>query len=131
MWRVVNEMTTRNLGAEDEEHGREHGEDTEAEEKRGPIPASRCKPRHGRKEDERNDARGIRIPRASAGWLNDDGAEFEKPYDGERTENDACAEGNVCTFGCHGTRATPNDPKLSDGGGWRGSCRGGGKAVAE
>ena len=31
-----------------------------------------------------------------------------------------------------GTRvATPNDPKLSDGGGWRGPCMAGGKAAAE
>ena len=27
--------------------------------------------------------------------------------------------------------ATPNDPKLSDGGGWRGPCMAGGKAAAE
>ena len=27
--------------------------------------------------------------------------------------------------------ATPNDPKLSDGGGWRAGCTAGGKAVAE
>ena len=26
---------------------------------------------------------------------------------------------------------TPNDPKLSDGGGWRGPCMAGGKAAAE
>ena len=32
----------------------------------------------------------------------------------------------------HGTREeTPNDPKLSDGRGWRGPCMAGGKAVAE
>ena len=32
----------------------------------------------------------------------------------------------------HTTRvATPNDPKLSDGGGWRGPCMAGGKAAAE
>ena len=36
-----------------------------------------------------------------------------------------------CSF-IHGmTRATPNDPKLSDGGGWRGPCMAGGKAAAE
>jgi len=29
------------------------------------------------------------------------------------------------------TVATPNDPKLSDGGGWRGPCMAGGKAAAE
>ncbi len=28
-------------------------------------------------------------------------------------------------------RATPNDPKLSDGRGWRGPCMAGGKAAAE
>ena len=27
--------------------------------------------------------------------------------------------------------ATPNDPKLSDGGGWRGPCMAGGKVAAE
>ena len=34
---------------------------------------------------------------------------------------------------CHSwkTRATPNDPKLSDGGGWRAGCMAGGKAAAE
>ena len=32
----------------------------------------------------------------------------------------------------HGRRvATPNDPKLSDGRGWRGPCMAGGKAAAE
>ncbi len=28
-------------------------------------------------------------------------------------------------------RESPNDPKLSDGGGWRGPCMVGGKAAAE
>ena len=31
----------------------------------------------------------------------------------------------------HDARATPNDPKLSDGGGWRAGCTVGGKAAAE
>ena len=34
-------------------------------------------------------------------------------------------------LGFHGTRKTPNDPKLSDGGGWRAGCTVGGKAAAE
>ena len=35
-------------------------------------------------------------------------------------------------LGFHTMRAkSPNDPKLSDGGGWRGPCMAGGKAAAE
>ena len=46
--------------------------------------------------------------------------------DDEKSEKGECEE---CSS--NGTRATPNDPKLSDGRGWRGPCMAGGKAAAE